>query len=68
MTTEEKKVVIDDVEYKESELTDEAKACINHIGSLESKIASAEFNLTQLRVGREAFMKMLKDSLVKEEE
>jgi len=68
MTTEEKKVVIDDVEYKESELSDEAKVCINHLGSLDSKIASAEFNLTQLRVGREAFIKMLKDSLVKEEE
>ena len=66
--TEEKKVVIDDVEYTESQLSDEAKACINHLGSLDSKIASAEFNLTQLRVGREAFMNMLKDSLVKEEE
>jgi hypothetical protein len=33
------------------------------LGSLDSKIASAEFNLTQLRVGREAFMKMLKDAL-----
>ena len=61
--TEEKKVVIDDVEYKESELSDEAKICINHLGSLDSKIASAEFNLTQLRVGREAFMNMLKDAL-----
>jgi uncharacterized protein YdeI (BOF family) len=63
MTTEEKKVVIDDVEYKESELSDEAKICINHLGSLDSKITSAEFNLTQLRVGREAFLKMLKDAL-----
>ncbi len=58
--TEEKKVVIDDVEYTESQLSDEAKACINHIGSLDSKIASAEFNLTQLRVGRKAFMDLLK--------
>jgi len=61
--TEEKKVVIDDVEYTESQLSDEAKACINHIGSLDSKIASAEFNLTQLRVGRDAFMVRLKDQL-----
>lgn len=61
--TEEKKVVIDNVEYKESELSDEAKACINHLGSLDSKIASAEFNLTQLRVGREAFVERLKACL-----
>ena len=57
--TEEKKVVIDDVEYKESELSDESKVCINHISSLDQKIASAQFNLAQLQVGREGFMKML---------
>ena len=61
--TEEKKVVIDDVEYAESQLSDEAKVCINHIGSLDQKIASAEFNLTQLKVGRDAFMAHLKDQL-----
>ena len=65
---EEKKVVIDDVEYKESELSDESKACINHISSLEQKIASAQFNLAQLQVGRDGFIKMLSDSLEKKEE
>tara|TARA_R100000329_G_C7537292_1_gene189645 strand:+ start:291 stop:503 length:213 start_codon:yes stop_codon:yes gene_type:complete len=66
--TEEKKVVIDDVEYKESELSDESKVCINHISSLDQKIASAQFNLAQLQVGREGFMKMLADSLNPPEE
>ena len=66
--TEEKKVVIDDVEYKESELSDESKVCINHISSLDQKIASAQFNLAQLQVGREGFMKMLSDSLNPSEE
>jgi hypothetical protein len=62
--TEEKKVItIDDVEYTEDQLSDEAKACINHLGSLDQKIASAQFNLTQLQVGREAFMQRLKSSL-----
>ena len=61
--TEEKKVVIDDVEYKESELSDESKVCINHIGSLDQKIASAQFNLVQLQVGREAFIARLSASL-----
>ena len=66
--TEEKKVVIDDVEYKESELSDESKVCINHIGSLDQKIASAQFNLAQMQVGRDGFMKMLSDSLEEKEE
>jgi hypothetical protein len=63
MTEEKKVITIDNVEYTEDQLSDEAKACINHIGSLDSKIASAEFNLTQLRVGREAFVERLKTCL-----
>jgi uncharacterized protein YdeI (BOF family) len=63
--TEEKKVVIDNVEYTESQLSDEAKVCINHIGSLDNKIASTEFNLIQLKVGRQAFLDMLKSNLEK---
>ena len=36
---------------------------VNHCLDLDRKIASAQFNLDQLRVGRDAFVKMLKDSL-----
>ena len=36
---------------------------INHINSLQQKINSAEFNLDQLRVGKDAFVQMLKGSL-----
>jgi hypothetical protein len=65
--TEEKKVItIDDVEYTEDQLSDQAKMCINHINSLDQKIGSAEFNLDQLRVGRNAFMDMLKKELPEE--
>ena len=65
MTAEDKKAIItiDDVDYSEDQLSDGAKACINHINSLDQKIASAQFNLTQLQVGREAFMARLKDEL-----
>jgi len=63
MTEEKKVITIDNVEYTEDQLSDEAKACINHIGSLDQKIASAQFNLIQLQVGREAFMEKLKGSL-----
>ena len=63
MTEEKKVITIDDVEYTEDQLSDEAKACINHIGSLDQKIASAQFNLVQLQVGREAFLDKLKEAL-----
>jgi len=63
MTEDKKVITIDDIEYTEDQLSDEAKVCINHIGSLDQKIGSAQFNLTQLQVGRQAFMDMLKSSL-----
>jgi len=63
MTEDKKVITIDDVEYTEDQLSDEAKACINHIGSLDQKIASTQFNLIQLQVGREAFVSKLKSSL-----
>jgi len=65
MTTEDKKVIItiDDIDYTEDQLSDEAKVCINHINSLQQKINSAQFNLDQLSVGKDAFVNMLKASL-----
>tara|TARA_B100001093_G_scaffold365562_1_gene350369 strand:+ start:73 stop:294 length:222 start_codon:yes stop_codon:yes gene_type:complete len=66
MTEEKKVITIDDIEYTEDQLSDEAKGCVNHIGSLDQKIASTQFNLTQLQVGREAFMQRLKQELEKD--
>ncbi len=65
MTAEDKKAIItiDDQDYTEDQLSDAAKVCINHINSLDQKIASAQFNLMQLQVGREAFMARLKGAL-----
>jgi len=65
MTVEDKKTVItiDDIDYTEDQLSDEAKVCINHINSLQQKIGSAQFNLTQLQGGREFFMDRLKAEL-----
>ena len=63
MVEDKKTITIDNVEYSEDQLSDEAKGCLNHIGSLDQKIASTQFNLTQLQVGREAFMHRLKQEL-----
>lgn len=59
-------IVIDDKEYTEDQLTDQQKVMINHIGDLDRKIRSAQFNLDQLQVGRDAFMGHLKTSLAEE--
>ena len=67
MTEEKKVITIDDVEYTEDQLSNEQKVMINHINSLQQKINSAEFNLDQLRVGKDAFVQMLKGSLAKED-
>ncbi len=63
MAEDKKVITIDDIEYTEDQLSGTAKMCINHINSLDQKIGSAQFNLAQLQVGRQAFMDMLKSSL-----
>jgi len=64
--SEKQTVSIDGTEYTEDQLTDQQKVMINHIGDLDRKIRSAQFNLDQLNVGRDAFMNMLKTSLAEE--
>jgi hypothetical protein len=64
MTEKQTQVItINDKEYTQDQLTDQQKAMINHIADLERKIRSAQFNLDQLTVGRDAFMQMLNASL-----
>ena len=63
----EQTVIIDDVEHKVSDLTDEQVTILNHINDLDRKLSSAQFNLDQLNVGRGAFMNMLTESLKTEE-
>ena len=55
-------------DYKESELTDEQTTMINHIADLDRKVGASEFNLTQLRFGRQAFLDALQVDLNKEPE
>jgi hypothetical protein len=60
-------IVIDDVEYQYEDMSAEQQMMVNHIADLERKLASAQFNLDQLRVGKDAFVGMLKQSLGVEE-
>ena len=61
-------IVIDDVEHSLDDMTDEQKMLVNHCLDLDRKISSTQFNLDQLRVGKDAFVKMLKESLTPAEE
>ncbi len=61
-------ITLFDKEYKESELSDEQKVMINHVADLERKIQSSEFNLQQLRFGKQAFVDALQSSVDKQSE
>lgn len=58
-------VTIDNVEYQFEDLTQEQQAMFNHCVDLDRKISSAQFNLDQLQVGKQAFFNMLKEALSK---
>lgn len=61
-------VTINGVEYKYEDMTQEQQVLTNHCFDLDRKIASAQFNLDQLSVGKDAFIRMLEESLAKVEE
>ena len=58
-----KSVTINGTDYTEDQLTDQQKVMINHVADLDRKMGSAQFNLDQLAVGKQAFMDMLTKSL-----
>jgi|TARA_R100000049_G_C1908954_1_gene56807 hypothetical protein len=63
-TEKEKPVLkIDDKEYDIDSMTDEQKAMVNHIADLDRKVSSSEFNLVQLRFGKQAFIDAIRVSL-----
>jgi hypothetical protein len=62
-----KPITIDGIEYDTNDFTDEQIALTNHCLDLDRKLASIQFQAQQLQVGKDAFLKMLKDSLAKPE-
>lgn len=56
-------ITINDKEYILEDMTDQQRVVVNHITDLERKIRSAQFNLDQLSVGKDAFIQMLTDDL-----
>jgi hypothetical protein len=56
-------ISIDGVEYILEEMTVEQQLFVNHIADLDRKIGTAQFNLDQLQVGKQAFVQLLKEQL-----
>lgn len=61
-------VVINDVEYKVDDLSEQQVMLVNHVADLDRKLASSQFNIDQLQGGREFFMKKLEAELEDNEE
>ena len=60
-------ITINDKDYSLEDLSNEQKTLIAHIQDLDRKIRSAQFNLDQLNVGRDAFANALNNSLAEGE-
>jgi len=58
-------IKVDEVEYFYEDMTQEQQNLVNHIEDLARKINSSQFNLDQLRIGQQAFVNLLKESLTK---
>lgn len=56
-------ITINDVEYDTATFTDEQVVLTNHCLDLDRKIGNMNFQLQQLQVGKESFLKMLTESL-----
>ena len=54
---------IDDDEYDIESMSEAQKAMVNHISDLDRKVSASEFNLIQLRFGRQAFIDAIRASL-----
>ena len=63
---EKKTITVNDQTHNIEDLTAVQVTMVNHLQDLERKLSSARFNVDQLTVGREAFIKLLEDSFNEE--
>ena len=62
-TNKPQMITINDVEYDTATFTEEQIALTNHCLDLDRKIGNMNFQLQQLQVGKDSFLKMLTESL-----
>ena len=61
-------ITINDKEYDLDSMSDGEKILIAHVQDLDRKIASSQFNLDQLNVGKAAFIQRLVEQLESSED
>ena len=59
---EKKTITVNDQTHNLEDLSEQQVAMVNHLQDLERKISNARFNVDQLGVGREAFIRLLEES------
>ena len=62
-TNKSQTITIDGIEYDSADFTEEQVTLTNHCLDLDRKIANMNFQLQQLQVGKDSFLRMLKASL-----
>lgn len=61
-------ITINDKEYFVEDMTEQQQTIVNHIADLDRKLNTAQFNMDQLRVGRDAFVNLLTAQLAEEQQ
>jgi hypothetical protein len=56
-------VTIDGIDFNANDFTEHQTALLQHCIDLDRKIGSTTFQLQQLQVGKDSFLKLLKDAL-----
>jgi hypothetical protein len=64
MSTKKSQIVtIDGIEHDANTFTEQQVLLLNHTIDLDRKIGSTQFQLQQLQVGKDSFLKLLKEAL-----
>jgi hypothetical protein len=56
-------VAIDGTEFNANDFTEQQTLLLQHCIDLDRKIGSTQFQLQQLQVGKDSFLKLLKEAL-----
>jgi hypothetical protein len=56
-------VTIDGTEFNANDFTEQQTLLLQHCIDLDRKIGSTQFQLQQLQVGKDSFLKLLKEAL-----
>ena len=59
---EKKTITVNDKTHNLEDLNEQQVTMVNHLQDLERKISNARFNVDQLSVGKEAFIRLLEES------